>query len=187
MDGYHTPRAHFLTVLDNDFEDNSVWRCPYCVAVDSDALSHFTTRREVYVHIGESDEGFGAEHDRLKSLDGWYEQSWSMPQRQRVTKRRKSVDDVRGRHFLEKLGVDYSDDIELLNSLPHPTDPRIVFGGPSDLSIPVHLQEYVNYGFSDLSTDLAENYFGLIALGSPMPWAEVPPELEGLVVFDSDI
>jgi hypothetical protein len=147
MDGYHTPRARFLRVLDNDFEDNSVWRCPYCVAVDSDALSHATIRREVYVHIGKADEG----------------------------------------QFLEKLGVDYSDDIELLNSLPHPTDPWIDFGGPSDLSIPAHLQEYVNYGFSDLSTDLAENYLGLIALGSPMPWTEIPPELEGLVVFDSDI
>jgi len=112
----------------------------------------------VYVHIDESDEAFGAERDHLKRLDGWYKQSWPMPERQRVTKRRRSVDDARGRHFMEKLGVEYSDDVELLNSLPHPTELQIYYGGPSDLSIPAHLQEFVSNGFSNLGTDIGENY-----------------------------
>jgi hypothetical protein len=173
-------------LLEREYEANSAWRCPYCISIDPDDQSTFKTRGEVYNHIDQSVQEFGEEHERLKKQDGWYEPGWSVSQRERVTKPRRSADEGKGRDMMERLGVKYSDEAELQRPIPHPADARLVFGGSSDLSIPKALENFISYGTSNLEADIAQNYQGLIEFGADKPWSTIPPELQGLAEFDEE-
>jgi len=118
-------------------------------------------------------------------VDGWYQPGWSISIRPRKTNRPRGLNE--GRRILAMLGVQFSDDVELSASIPHPIDPRLALGGPSDLSIPENLQDFVTYDASDADIEMTDNPPEGTIFGSPNPWTEIPLELEDFVEFDDNI
>lgn len=134
----------------------------------------------------------GAEHDRLKTEDGWYEAGWAENVSERHKKELNRDRTNRNRYKIARWGVKYSDDKELLKGIPHPTRPGLTFGGPSDYSVPAHLKDLVQYGgFDDGPGEVPERVKDLITFGLPTgesiqdeaSAAAIPSELEGLISF----
>jgi len=153
--------------------EDEFWYCPYCVAIEADDLPNYANQRSMMNHIQTSTkESSGDAHDTMKGDDGWYDEEWAGVNTE-TRKRRHSEEKAKSdRKILRRYNMQYSDDVELLKPIPHPTIPGVVLGGPShpeDMSIPDHLTPFISCcGPDDTSGyEVPEAYKGIIKYADP--------------------
>jgi hypothetical protein len=147
----HTPKARFARRIkqQHDESESPFWSCPYC------EVSHpYAAQDELMRHIQKSTQrSSGAEHDRKKTEDGWYEPGWGGEVTEGKKRRASDWRDRADRVSLARYNVRYSKDVELQEAVPHPALPSVQLGGPQDNSIPEHLSHHIH--FTDLNMEIA--------------------------------
>ncbi|KAI9800898.1 MAG: hypothetical protein M1833_003035 [Piccolia ochrophora] len=127
---YHQPYRAFLRGVEarRSEDPNGKYVCPYCDQMSQDTASDisaakYTNRNKLIEHIRKSPASLGTRHEDLKKADGWYDADWNYDF--------VAAQPAKARALRRQIGWNFDDCEELKESIPHPTNPGIVLGGPN--------------------------------------------------------
>ncbi|KAF5027811.1 hypothetical protein F66182_81 [Fusarium sp. NRRL 66182] len=130
----HLPKQKWVRKITQAFEASGEERipCPYCKLLGDE--SRFTTIKGLMRHIANGD--FGAEHDRLKRADGWYDANWDKHSESK-SKTYHTTSNRRRKDRFASYDIRYSQHEPTLVPIPHSTIPGLVLApGPRETNRP---------------------------------------------------
>ncbi|KAF5711462.1 hypothetical protein FGLOB1_4965 [Fusarium globosum] len=172
----HLPKQKWVRRITQAFEASGEKRiaCPYCKRLGIE--SSFFHVKALVKHITYG--SFGAEHDRLKRADGWYDAGWDKhlePKSRTFRKSRERQRQVK----MAALNIRYSQ-YEPSPTVPHPTRAGIVFA-PGSRPITRAGVKMVPPEEISKPVLIPDRYKSAIRIGDINEPFKIPKGLEGLI------
>ncbi|RKK86501.1 hypothetical protein BFJ71_g13743 [Fusarium oxysporum] len=173
----HLPKQKWVRRVTQAFEASGEKRitCPYCKQLGKD--SSFFHVKALVRHITYG--SFGAEHDRLKRADGWYDDGWEKHPESKSKIFRKNQERQR-QVKMAALNIRYSQYEPAPAPVPHPTRAGVVFAPGS--------RQITRAGVKMVSKDeifkpqpIPGRYTSAIRVGDINEPFKIPKGLEGLI------